>query len=184
MKTNLLILLLVLCGQVLSQKDSTDRSWMLYPGNKVSVDSNFAKTANPSENFEGINDSSVYFDPATSLDFDNPKKGQVTVSKDSRIDALVEFLSTPKESKPVQIDGFRIQIFFDQDRNKVLGEKTRFLSMTKETKAYMEWDAPNHYVRVGNFYTRQQALAYIEKLKGAFPSATVVKSKIDLPEFE
>ncbi len=171
-------------GQLLAQKDSTDRSWMLYPSQKVSPDTSALMTSQPSDVFEGVNDSSVYFDPSTSLDFNSSKKGQVTVAKDGRIDALTEFLATPKESKPVQIDGFRIQIFFDQDRNKVLGEKTRFLSMTSDTKAYMEWDAPNHYVRVGNFYTRQQALAYIEKLKGAFPSATVVKSKIDLPEFD
>lgn len=181
------ILASALCGLSYSQTDSTEvEDWKLYKGGNSDVDT--VKSGGTLEVkqsvFKAKHDTSDFFTPASSLDYSSGKKGTVTVNKDGRINELFEFMGSENAAGEVKIDGFRVQVFFDQDRDKVLSEKARFLNSTSKIPAYMEWDAPNHYVRVGDYYTRQQALELIEELDGAFPSATIISCKINLPELD
>ena len=153
--------------------------WTLY---KPSNDSVAAATSTmPTETFVG--DSSDHFDPAKQLSFET-RQGRSIEQKDERITEIIEFLGTPVEPDPVKIDGYRVQLFFDQNRDKALSEKARFMAMNPDIPAYVEWDAPNHYVRVGNLYTKHKAYQLVEEFKTAFPAATIYRSKIDLPKLE
>lgn len=164
------------------QTDTLATDWKLYPPKSVKAElSDSIVYISKSSPFKAIDDTSRYFNPANDLK-PSGKTATVSVHKDGRIDELIEFLGTSEPPNPVKIDGFRVQVFFDPNRDLALGEKAKFMSSVSGVDAYMEWDAPNHYVRVGNFYTKQQALMLIEELKGAFPTATVIKCRIELPE--
>ena len=68
----------------------------------------------------------------------------IKVIKDSRIDALVEKQGrvVPPAIKP-QIDGFRIQLFFDSDKTAVNDARSRFVSKFPTVDTYIEFNAPN-----------------------------------------
>ena len=141
-------------GQIFGQND-----WMTYPTNGA-VDTNVTYT----------------------LDF-NSTPGKVTVHKDPRIDKIQDFTVAEQETvEGVKIDGYRVLIFFDQDKTVTQQQKAHFMSLYPEHKAYIDFLAPNYRVRVGNFRTRLEAEALKSELLGVFPTAIVVKDKIQLPE--
>lgn len=112
-------------------------------------------------------------------------KGKVTLHQDARIDKLSEFVRTGEETvEGVKIDGYRIVIFFDQDKSIVAQQKANFLARYNGHKAYIDYKAPNYRVRVGNFRTRLEAEALKDELLVYFPTAVVVEDKIQLPELD
>ncbi len=116
------------------------------------------------------------------LDY-SQNKGKVTVHKDARLDKIAEFVRTGEESiEGVKIEGYRIVIFFDQDKSEVEGQKAVFLSRYSEHKAYVDYLAPNYRVRVGNFRTRLEAEALKDEILSYFPTAVVVEDRIQLPK--
>jgi len=111
--------------------------------------------------------------------------GDVEVIKDSRIDALVKKQGeiVPPEVQP-QIDGYRIQIYFDADRDKVNGAKSRFISKFPKIDTYVRYNAPNYFVKVGDFRTQLEAERIKAEIEAEFPTSFVVKEKINLPRLE
>ncbi|MDA7804304.1 SPOR domain-containing protein, partial [Crocinitomix sp.] len=81
-----------------------------------------------------------------------------------------------------KINGYRIVIFFDQDKSIVSQQKANFLSRYHGHKAYIDYVAPNYRVRVGNFRTKLEAEALKAELLTYFPTAVVVEDHIQLPE--
>ena len=173
-------------GIAQEKENNGDENWHLYRASSDSADTTHSRTdsLDLDPDFEANTDSSDFFDPTSYLAYGSSKPGTVTVIKDGRIDEILTFLGTPNPPNPVQIEGYRVQLFFDKDRNRVLGEKARFLTNFPEYEAYMEWNAPFHNLRVGDFHTQQRANRICEELKLTFPSATVVNSKINLPKLE
>ncbi len=113
----------------------------------------------------------------------NVKKGKMTLHQDARIDKLGEFVRSGETSvEGVKIKGYRIVIFFDQDKSVVAQQKANFLSRYNDHKAYIDYVAPNYLVRVGNFRTRLEAEALKAEILVYFPTAVVVADKIQLPE--
>jgi hypothetical protein len=112
------------------------------------------------------------------------RQGSVVINKEGRIDGVIEFMATPISPDPVQIEGYRVQIFFDKDIDKSRDIRSSFMSSYPKVNAYMVWSAPNHYVRVGNFRTEIQAMKFKEYIKDHYPETTIIKEKIDLPDLE
>lgn len=111
-------------------------------------------------------------------------KGKVTLHQDSRLDKLNEFVRSGENTvEGVKIDGYRIVIFFDQDRTIVAQQKANFLSRYSGYKAYVDYVAPNYHVRVGNFRTQLEAEGFKAELLAYFPTSVVVADKIQLPDF-
>ena len=109
-------------------------------------------------------------------------KGKVTLHQDARIDKISEFVRSGEESvEGVKIDGYRIVIYFDQDKSLVAQQKANFLARYDGHEAYVDYVAPNYRVRVGNFRTRLEAEALKSELLAYFPTAVVVEDKIQLP---
>lgn len=116
------------------------------------------------------------------LDF-NKGGGSVEISKDPRIDKIDEFVKADAGTvEGVKMDGYRILIFFDQDKTVTQQQKAHFMSLYPEHKAYIDYLAPNYRVRVGNFRTKLEAEALKSELIGIFPTAIVIEDKIQLPE--
>ncbi|MFT5820620.1 MAG: hypothetical protein ACI8ZM_001865 [Crocinitomix sp.] len=113
------------------------------------------------------------------------KKGKVTLHQDARLDKLNDFVRSGEESvEGVKIDGYRIVIFFDQDKSTVSQQRANFLARYSEHKAYVDYVAPNYRVRVGNFRTRLEAEGLKADLLAYFPTAVVVEDKIQLPNIK
>ena len=82
------------------------------------------------------------------------------------------------------ISGYRVRIFFDNKQSaRVESEETlkRFESMYHDVVAYRTYANPYFKVTVGDFRTRSEAVQLLERIKGAFPSAFVVKESIEFP---
>ncbi len=113
------------------------------------------------------------------------QQGNIEVIKDNRIDALVEKQSEviPPAINP-QIDGYRIQLFFDSDRSQLNAAKSKFISYYKTIDTYITYNAPNFFLKVGDFRTRLEAEKIKSEIEAEFPTSFVVKEKINLPRLE
>lgn len=113
------------------------------------------------------------------------EKGKVTVIKDPRIDKLIEFKGAkiPPSTAPKK-DGFRVQLFFDQDRKQVDEARSKILQIDGSADTYIEYKAPNYNLLLGNFRTRLEAEKSRSELIEEFPEAIIVKDRIYFPEID
>jgi hypothetical protein len=113
------------------------------------------------------------------------QKGDVQVIKDSRISALVEKQSkvTPPDIKP-QIDGFRVQIFFDSEKTVINDARSKVIARFPKTDTYITYNAPNFFLKAGDFRTRLEAEKYKAEIEADFPTSFIVAEKIYLPRLE
>lgn len=83
-----------------------------------------------------------------------------------------------------ELSGYRVRIFFD-NKQSARGESeatlNRFRSLYPEIRAYRIYTNPYFKVTVGDFRTKSEAMALLVRIKGAFPSAFVVKENIGYP---
>ena len=82
------------------------------------------------------------------------------------------------------ISGYRVRIFFDNKRNARTESETvlkRFNGLYPDVMAYRIYANPYFKVTVGDFRTKSEAMALLARIKGAFPSAFVVKENIEFP---
>lgn len=113
------------------------------------------------------------------------QEGNVEIIKDRRIDALLEkqSLIIPPGVNP-KIDGFRIQLFFDSEKSKIHSAKVKFMSKYSTVDTYINYNAPNFFLKAGDFRTRLEAEKVKSGIKAEFPTSFIVKEKINLPRLE
>jgi hypothetical protein len=127
----------------------------------------------------------VFFFALFSLSLCIAQKGDVEIIKDPRIDALIkqEGAIVPPATVP-QIGGYRIQLFFDAEKAQVDEARSKFLNLFPKIDTYVNYTAPNYFLKVGDFRTQNDA----EKVKAAveqlFPTCFIVKEKINLPRID
>ena len=111
--------------------------------------------------------------------------GSVTIEKDKRIDALVAKQGTiiPPAINP-EINGYRIQLFFDSDKDKINESKIKFMSRYPKIDLYTTYSAPNFFLKAGDFRTRLEAEKIKAEIEAEFPTSFVVQEKINLPKLE
>lgn len=113
------------------------------------------------------------------------QNGDVKITKDSRIDLLIEKQGTvvPPAINP-QIEGYRIQLFFDSERNALNDARARFFAQYPRIDTYTTYNAPNFFLRAGDFRTRLEAEKIKSEIEDQFPTSFIVKEKINLPRLE
>ncbi len=82
------------------------------------------------------------------------------------------------------MSGYRVRIFFDNKqsaRNESEATLAKFKSIFPDVMAYRIYVNPYFKVTVGDFRTKSEAMALLSRIKGAFPSAFVVKENIAYP---
>ena len=82
------------------------------------------------------------------------------------------------------IPGYRVRIFFDNKQNARTESEAvlkRFNGLYPDVMAYRIYANPYFKVTVGDFRTKSEAMALLARIKGAFPSAFVVKESIEFP---
>jgi hypothetical protein len=115
------------------------------------------------------------------LDFTR-EDGELNVHKDERLTELEKFVRSGEESLDgVLIDGYRVLIYFDQDKGKAEQQKAHFMSLYNDVTAYVDYLAPNYRVRVGNYRTKLEAEKLKQEILTIFQTAIVVEDKIQLP---
>lgn len=82
------------------------------------------------------------------------------------------------------LSGYRVRIFFDNRQSaRVASEEAlkRFESLYHDVVAYRTYANPYFKVTVGDFRTKSEAMALLERIRYEFPSAFVVKENISFP---
>ena len=112
------------------------------------------------------------------LNFNAKIFSQINVYKDNRIDALVE------KKRTSIMGGYRIQICFDSDKVEVNNARTKFSNLFPKIDTYMNFEAPNFNLLVGDFRTRIEAEKLLEKILGEFTITIIRKEYIHLPRVD
>ncbi len=113
------------------------------------------------------------------------QQGKVTITKDPGVDALVvrQGEIEPPALNP-QIEGYRIQLFFDSEKDALNDARARFFAQYPRIDTYTTYNAPNFFLRAGDFRTRLEAEKIKAEIEGQFPTSFIVKEKINLPRLE
>ena len=113
------------------------------------------------------------------------QKTEVEVVKDARIDELVKKQGAIVAPATVpQITGYRIQLFFDLDKKAVDDARTKFATMYPKVETYIIFNAPNYFLKVGNFRTHLEAEKVKVGIDRDFPTNYIVKELINLPRID
>ena len=82
------------------------------------------------------------------------------------------------------LSGYRVRIFFDNKqsaRNESEQTLIRFRALYPDVAVYRTYTNPYFKVTVGDFRTKSEAMALLERIRYEFPSAFVVKENISFP---
>ena len=88
------------------------------------------------------------------------------------------------DSNITEIEGFRVQIFATQDRNKA-DQLQEDLALKFDEKIYIIFEAPNYKLRIGDFLDRDDAeILRMRLVSSDYPSSWIVRTRIqpDLKE--
>lgn len=106
----------------------------------------------------------------------------VVVSQDpSIVTGMNAHISYNRKKK---LNGYRVRIFFDNKQNSRGASEAamrRFQGAFPGYSAYRSFTSPHFKVTVGDFRTKSEAMALLQRVKGMFPSAFIVKEQINYP---
>ena len=102
----------------------------------------------------------------------------VVIIKDKKIDALIQNKSNVKR---INTTGYRIQIYFSTNKNELNEIRLKFIKAYPRIETYITYDAPNYFLRVGDFADRNDAEKFKKEIFREFPDNFIVKCSINLP---
>lgn len=82
------------------------------------------------------------------------------------------------------MEGFRIQVYFGDDRKEAEKVKTDLEELFPDFKCYTIIELPYYKVRIGNFRSRVAAQALFFALQHIYPNVFIVSDKIDWPSIQ
>jgi len=109
------------------------------------------------------------------------QKEGVKIIQDERIESVIS-----KQTKIIppsirqKIDGFRIQLFFDSNKENINAARGLFIASHKKIDTYIAYRAPNFFLKAGDFRTRLEAEKIRSNIESLFPTSFVIKEKINL----
>lgn len=113
------------------------------------------------------------------------QQGNVEITKDPRIENLIKQEGTvvPPATSP-QITGYRIQLFFDTNKEAVNEARSKFIAAYPKIDTYVIYMAPNFFLKVGDFRTQLEAEKVKSTIESQFPTSNIIKEKINLPRID
>jgi len=119
------------------------------------------------------------------LYYDSIQEGILTIKKDNRIDELIrEKAKIKAPATSLQIEGYRIQLFFDTEKSKVDEARSKFIEIHPDIESNVIYKAPNYFLKVGNFRTYLEAEKIKSTLDKDFPTNYILKEKISVPNLD
>ena len=116
------------------------------------------------------------------LMFKNLKNGQTGIINVSSPVEVKTISDEIKSKEDPEFKGYRVQLMLSQDKNNVLKAQSEFLKYNKDVNVYIDRKAPNYRLRVGDFYNKFDAHAFLRKIEEKYPNALVVSDMIKLPK--
>jgi hypothetical protein len=110
--------------------------------------------------------------------------GRVNVFQNDKIKVLVNRYIEYRR-KDGKLPGYRIRIFSDSGtsaRQSAWNERTRFVKLFPEIPTYLEYEAPNFKIYVGDFRTKIEGFKAYKQIGKDFRSAFLVPTRINLPK--
>ncbi|MDX2247063.1 MAG: SPOR domain-containing protein [Bacteroidia bacterium] len=80
-----------------------------------------------------------------------------------------------------QVSGFRIQVFAGSNRQNAWSSKGTAMSRFSQLPQYLEYEAPNYVVRVGDFMDKEDAILMLRAMREVFPGAFIVPDMVKVP---
>lgn len=108
----------------------------------------------------------------------NKKEEGIVIVKDKKIDALIQNRSNIRR---VSTAGYRIQIYFDTDKDKVNETRLKFIKSYPKIESYITYDAPNYFLRVGDFSDKNDAEKFKKEIFREYPENFILKTNINVP---
>lgn len=119
---------------------------------------------------------------AQNLKANNYDLEPIKVYRDAQLDSLLKYFAKPNFSvNPgtiIEMQGFRVQIYFGNERNKALELKSRFLKENPQLNAYLIYEQPNFKVRVGDFAKHDDAYQFSRKITNMYGVSFVVRDLV------
>jgi hypothetical protein len=113
----------------------------------------------------------------------NGGAADVTIRQSQTVEQAMRNHVASNKNRPMT--GFRIRIFFDNSQNartRSAAVLDSFKSVFQGIPAYRSYANPYFKVTVGDYRTKAEAMANLAKIKAAFPTAFIVKEKINYPQ--
>ncbi|MBQ7856488.1 MAG: SPOR domain-containing protein [Alistipes sp.] len=95
------------------------------------------------------------------------------------------FIVREKEDGPKAVSGFRVMIFMSNSqsaRTDALAARDLFDAKFPQERSYVTYENPYFKVAVGNCTSQEEALILLERLKGDFPKAFIMRENISFEE--
>lgn len=108
----------------------------------------------------------------------NKKEEGIVIVKDKKIDALIQNRSNIRR---VSTAGYRIQIYFNTDKDKVNETRLKFIKSYPKIESYITYDAPNYFLRVGDFTEKNDAEKFKKEIFREYPENFILKTNINVP---
>lgn len=119
------------------------------------------------------------------ISFSSFGQGNIEIIKDSRIDDLIKKQGeVVPPATCVQINGYRLQIFFDSEKSKVDQARVQFAKSFPKIETYVTYNAPNYFLRVGDFRTQLEADHLKAEVGSTYPTSFIVQEKVNLPRID
>jgi len=103
------------------------------------------------------------------------RPGKITINEDVRITELVKRYNSMNHVQK----GFRVQIYLGS-RTGQSKARSKFMSRYPDYHTYLDYQAPNFKVRVGDFKKRTDAERLLYMLRTEFPGAYIVPDEVNL----
>ena len=113
----------------------------------------------------------------------NGGKATVVIRQSQMVEESMRIHVTDNRTRA--ITGYRIRIFFDNSqtaRKESESTLNAFVSSYRGIPAYRSYANPYFKVTVGDYRTKAEAMANLANVKKSFPSAFIVKEKINFPQ--
>ena len=110
-------------------------------------------------------------------------QGNVTINQDQRIEDLLNRQIKNNKTDP-KIEGFRVQIHFSNNQNRIASEKVRaqFSNDFPELKTYLEFKAPYYKIQAGDFISKLDAFTVLKEISKHYVGAYIVKAEVYFEE--
>ncbi|MEN9445711.1 MAG: hypothetical protein RL728_223 [Bacteroidota bacterium] len=105
----------------------------------------------------------------------------IVIVKDKKIDALIQNKSNVKR---INTTGYRVQVYFSTNKNELNDVRLKFIKSYPRVETYITYDAPNYFLRVGDYADRNDAERFKKEIFREFPDNFIVKCGINLPNDE
>ncbi len=124
-------------------------------------------------------DTTFVFRPNSNID---SLQTGIVYEEDERTNALLRELKTYEiQGDVVIMDGYRIQIYFSNERKLAEEQRMKFIKLFPQHESFIEYDAPNYTVKVGSFRTMEEAEDFRAIITRDFPMSIIQKTKIKMP---